>query len=310
VGYGLFLMASAGEYRVDHPLDLPPLDVPGILRRHGLRPDKSLGQSFLLDPVALRRVVEAAEVESMDAVLEIGAGAGSLTRYLAVASRRVVAVELDSDLIPILKQVLAPYPNTEIVEGDILTKDPARLMAELTFDQDGQVSEPDYLVVANIPYYITSALIRRLLESQPRPRRLVLTVQKEVAHRICAAPGDMSLLALSVQVYGEPRVVLNIPAGSFYPPPKVDSAVVRVDLYSEPLIASNLLDIFFRLAKAGFGQKRKTLRNALTAGLSWPVGKVEAFLQEAGIDHMRRAETLDLTEWKILTELYGSFKDR
>jgi 16S rRNA (adenine1518-N6/adenine1519-N6)-dimethyltransferase len=304
-------MASAGEHCVDHPLDLPPLDVPGILRRHGLRPDKSLGQNFLLDPVALRRVVEAAEVESTDAVLEIGPGAGSLTRYLAVASRQVVAVELDSDLIPILEQVLAPYRNTVIVEGDILTMDPARLMAPATPGHDGQESEPgSYLVVANIPYYITSALIRRLLESHPRPRRLVLTVQKEVAHRICAGPGDLSLLALSVQVYGKPRVALTIPAGSFYPPPKVDSAVVRVDLYSEPLIASNLLDIFFMLAKAGFGQKRKTLRNALTAGLSWPVGKVEAFLQEAGIDHMRRAETLDLSEWKILTELYGSFKDR
>jgi 16S rRNA (adenine1518-N6/adenine1519-N6)-dimethyltransferase len=157
-------------------------------------------------------------------------------------------------------------------------------------------------VVANIPYYITSAVIRHLLESPLKPGRLVLTVQREVAGRITAGPGEMSLLALSVQVYGKPEIVARIPAGAFYPPPKVDSAVVRVDLYPDPLLPDPLLPIFFRLAKAGFSQKRKTLRNALSAGLALPPIEVEALLRSAGVDPMRRAETLSISEWSELAE--------
>lgn len=272
-------------------MTLPPLDITDLLRQHGLRPDKSLGQNFLVDPGALKRVVEAADITQEDEVLEIGPGLGSLTRLLAGLSRRVVAVELDADLFPPLQQVLSPFTNVEIVQGDILAQDPSRLM-----------SEPGYLVVANIPYYITSALIRHLLETRIRPRRLVLTVQKEVAGRICALPGDMSLLALSVQVYGHPKITANIPAGSFYPPPKIDSAVVRVDLYAQPEIPADQLKLFFRLAKAGFSQKRKTLRNALSAGLAWPPLKAEQLLASAGVDPKRRAETLSLQEWKTLVE--------
>lgn len=274
-------------------MKLAPLDVPSLLRQHGLRPDKSLGQNFLVDEAALQRVVEAAEIGSADSVLEIGAGLGSLTRHLVLAARRVVAVEVDGDLIQPLTQVLAEYDNVRIIRGDILALNPAQLMAEA-----------GYLVVANIPYYITSALIRHLLEAQIHPARLVLTVQREVASRICASAGDLSLLALSVQVYGRSAIATHILAGSFYPPPKVDSAVVRVDLYPEPVFPPDLLPLFFRLAKAGFSQKRKTLRNALAGGLACSTTEAEALLSTAGLDHRRRAETLNLDEWGVLTRAY------
>ncbi len=274
-------------------VDLPPLDVVALLRARGLRPKKGLGQNFLVDPVALQRVVEAAEIAPDDAVLEVGAGLGSLTRHLALAARLVAAVELDRQLVPVLQEVIAPFPNVRVYAGDMLLLDPADL-----------VDRPGYLVVANIPYYITSALIRHLLEAERKPARMVLTVQREVAQRICADPGDMSLLALSVQLYGQPRIAARIPAGAFYPAPNVDSSVVRVDISEQPRISPGQIEDFFRLAKSGFSQKRKTLRNTLAAGLRWKPPQAAALLETAGIDPQRRAETLSLEEWRRLTELY------
>jgi 16S rRNA (adenine1518-N6/adenine1519-N6)-dimethyltransferase len=270
---------------------LPPLNAAALLREHGLHADKSLGQNFLQDATALEKIVRAAEIQPDDSILEIGPGLGSLTRYLAASAKTVAAVELDMRLIPVLAAVLAPYPNTRIVTGDILNFPPATLVAA-----------EDYLVVANVPYYITSAIFRHLLAAPPRPRRIVLTIQKEVVQRLCAAPGDLSMLALSVQVYGQPRIAATIPAGAFYPAPKVDSAVIRVDLYPEPLIPIAQLDQFFRVAKAGFSQKRKTLRNSLSAGLRLSSTAAFDLLNSAGIDPMRRAETLSLAEWRTLTE--------
>lgn len=280
---------------MDSAVDPSPLNVPALLRSHGLSPRKSLGQNFLIDPAALRRVVNAAEIPPDATVLEIGAGLGSLTRYLARAARRVVAVELDQHLLPVLHEVLAGEENVRIVPGDMLELNPDELV-----QQDG------YLVVANIPYYITSALIRHLLEAPQVPSRLVLTVQQEVAERITAAPNDMSLLALSVQVYGHPEIAARIPAGAFYPPPKVDSAVLRVDLYPEPAVPRQRLDVFFRLIKAGFSQKRKTLRNTLASGLHLEPNEAAARLQAAGIDPQRRAETVSLAEWNRLVEEFSA----
>lgn len=274
-------------------MNLPKLDIPHLLRQYGLKPDKSLGQNYLLDETYLHQVIDAANITSQDVVLEIGSGLGSLTRFLAVIAHTVVAVEVDSSLIPVLKQVVAQFSNVHVIEGDILSLDPAQL-----------VSQSQYLVVANIPYYITSALIRHLLEASLQPRRLVLTIQQEVARRICATPGDMSLLALSVQVYGHPEIIAHIPAGAFYPPPKVDSAIIRIDLFPSPLIPSDMLDAFFRLIKAGFSQKRKTLRNSLAGGLRLSPPVVEALLHNAHIDPMRRAETLSLPEWHQLTSIF------
>ncbi len=268
-----------------------PINITALLKKYDLRPKKSLGQNFLVDPVALERVVSAAEVLPQETVLEIGAGLGSLTLKLAESVRRVVAVEIDRQLFPILRETLSAARNIDLRQGDILEMDPGEL-----------IGEPDYLVVANIPYYITSAVIRHLLEARHKPRRIVLTVQREVAQRITAGPGEMSLLALSVQVYGKAVIAARIPAGAFYPPPNVDSAVVRVDLYDEPAVPSESLDTFFRLIKAGFSQRRKTLRNTLSAGLRIPAAEIVGTLESCGINPQRRAETLSLEEWGKLVQ--------
>jgi 16S rRNA (adenine1518-N6/adenine1519-N6)-dimethyltransferase len=275
------------------PVDLPPLDIPGILKEFGIRPDKSLGQNFLIDTNALKRVVEIASLSGAEEILEVGAGLGSLTRMLADHARRVVAVEVDRSLIPPLRRVLELYNNVEIVSGDILDYDPAEL-----------ISTAGYLVVANIPYYITSAIIRHLMESKIRPSRLVLTVQREVAERICAAPGKISLLSLSVQVYGDPVVAGRIPAGSFYPPPQVDSAIVRIDLRAEPRIPETDLLTFFQLARTAFAQKRKKLRNSLASLADLDSSQVESMLEMAGINPDRRPETLSLEEWHSIVGIY------
>ncbi len=232
------------------------LDAAALLRREGLRPNPRLGQNFLQDPEALARIAAEAGIQKTDSVLEIGAGLGSLTRYLAVMAGRVSAVELDQRLASIAAGILKSYKNVQIVRADILGVSPAELGLP-----------EDYLVVANIPYNITSPILRHLLEAQPKPRRIVLTIQEEVAERVCSKPPKMSIMALSVQVYGSARLVTRIPATAFFPTPKVDSGVICIEIYDVPLIPSTLLPVFFTLIKVGFGQKRKTLRNNFTAGL-------------------------------------------
>ncbi len=271
--------------------NIPPLNAPAVLKRYGLRADKSLGQNFLQDDSVLEKIADAAEILEDDCVLEIGPGLGSLTRYLAISAKQVTAVELDFDLLAPLRAVLQPYQNVRVVHGDILKLSISKL-----------IDQPNYIVAANIPYNITSAIIRHLLEGDIKPRRVVLTIQKEVAERICATPGDLSLLALSVQVYGKPSIAAKIPAAAFHPAPKVDSAILRIDIYDEPLVPHDLINSFFKLSKAGFGQKRKTLRNSLASGLHISTTDAEALLTSAGIDFMRRAETLSIEEWKQLCE--------
>jgi len=280
------------------PSTIPPLNTAALLQGHGLRPKKKWGQNFLQDPNILDKIVRIAEVSDIDTVLEVGPGLGSLTRHLAASAKEVIAVEIDQWMIPVLEASLSGYTNTTIVTGDILKITPAEIIAA-----------SEYLVVANIPYYITSALLRHLLENDPRPSRIILTIQKEVAKRICVPEGEkMSLLALSVQVYGKPDIAGQVPAGAFYPPPKVDSSIIRINLYSEPRIPAPLLDSFFRLAKAGFSQKRKTLRNALAGGLRLSSTQTESLLHTAEIDPRRRAETLNLEEWGKLSEKWAETK--
>ncbi|MEJ2555250.1 MAG: rRNA adenine dimethyltransferase family protein [Anaerolineae bacterium] len=303
-----------------------PLGVRELLDKYNLRPRKGLGQHFLADPNILRKIVDAAELSPEMAVLEIGPGLGTLTRLLARIAGRVVAVELDEAMIGLLRQELAYLPNLELVQGDILQLDPASLMHDPQSPNlpwptrqpglpraspgpvsvpgrggpGGRQSPPTYIVVANLPYYITSAAIRHLLEADPSPQRLVLTVQREVAERMVARPGDMSMLAVSVQFYGRPRIVAKIPAGAFIPPPKVDSAVVRIDTYDSSPVQLPGAETFFRVVRAGFGQKRKQLKNALAAGLGLPSAEVVGALTRAGVDPQRRAQTLSLDEWASL----------
>lgn len=254
------------------------------------RPKKGMGQHFLIDETVLDMIVAAAEVGPADTVVEIGPGLGVLTRALAEHAGHVIAVELDEQLAGILREQLAGFDNLEIVPGDILQIDPRELIAG------------PYIVAANLPYYITSAVLRHLLEAQHKPARLVLMVQLEVAQRILAKPGDMSILAVSVQFYGQPQMVTRVPAGAFWPPPEVDSAVLRIDVYAEPPVAVEDVDWFFKVVRAGFGQKRKQLKNALAGGLHPGKAEVVAALEKAGIDPRRRAETLSLVEWAGLAQ--------
>ena len=274
-------------------MSLHYLDIFPLLQKYQVQPKKSLGQNFLVDPNGLNKVLQAAQLNPEDTVLEIGAGLGSLTYLLAQQAKYVVAVELDKRLIPPLTEVLAGFDNITIKQGDMLELSP-----------DALLGAAHYVVVANIPYYITSALIRHLLEADHKPTRMVLTVQQEVAERILSRDGKMSLLALSVQVYGKPELKARIPAGCFYPPPEVDSAVLSIELYEEPLFPSESLDLFFKLAHAGFAQKRKTLRNTLATGMNESPAWAEKLLTAAGIDPQRRAETLSMQEWKQLVEAY------
>ncbi len=279
-------------------------DIPRLLKQFGLRPKKSLGQNFLVDEQALAQIVHAAEVNANDTVLEIGPGLGSLTHHLADAARRVIAVEIDRNLIPPLQSTLADRTNVEIILGDILQFDPASLLQPAQRLPDHETTKlTGYKVVANIPYYITSAIIRHLIEASLRPELLVLTVQLEVAQRIVAQPDDMNLLAVGVQFYGTPRIVGRIKADAFYPSPKVDSAVVRIDFPDTPRVQVNNVDTFFAVAKAGFSQKRKQIHNSLVAGLALRREEVARLLQVAEIDPKRRAETLTLEEWARLAVL-------
>lgn len=264
----------------------------------GIRPRKGLGQNFLVDPAHRARIVAAAELTKEDRVLEIGPGPGVLTDLLAVQAGRVIAVELDDRLVPLLQQRFADRPWVTIVHGDILKIDVGELMTGV-LEEDVATSTPNtpYKVVANLPYYITGAAIPHVLEAQPAPVLTVLTVQREVAERMVARPPEMSLLALGVQFYTVPEMVGRIPAGAFYPAPKVDSAVVRLRRRAEPAVRDVTPEEFFRVARAGFGQRRKQLRNSLSAGLGAPSTQGEAWLRRAGVDPARRAETLTLEEW-------------
>jgi len=281
---------------VDDNLAGRPESLGDLLARYGLRPRKELGQHFLTDPAILRKIVAAADLSADDTVLEVGPGPGFLTRHLAGVAGRVVAVELDAGMVALLRKELAGLPGVTIVHGDILQLDPPRLIAA--------TDAPPYIVVANLPYYISSAAIRHLLEAEPPPGRLVLTLQQEVAERIVARPGAMSLLAISVQFFGHPRIVARIPAGAFVPPPQVDSAVLRIDTFAFPPLAVPTRAGFFRVVRAGFSQRRKQLRNALSGGLGLSVSETVAGLEAAGVAPTRRAETLSLDEWAALARVF------
>jgi 16S rRNA (adenine1518-N6/adenine1519-N6)-dimethyltransferase len=262
--------------------------IPALLRAYDLKPRKGLGQNFLLDPRALGRILDAADLASDDIVVEVGSGLGTLTQPLARQVGLVVAIEIDPHLVAVLHEQLAGEPNVQILEGDILRM------------RDLPVHHLGYKVVANLPYYITSAILRHFLETEPRPSLMVVTVQREVADRIVATAGAMSVLAVSVQFYGRPSIVSRIPAGAFHPPPKVDSAVLRIEIDETPrvMLADGLTDFdYFRVVRAGFGQKRKTLRNALSSGLGLSPSRTEEALRQARVEPRRRAETLDLREW-------------
>lgn len=252
-------------------------------------PRKEFGQHFLTNENILNRIVDAASLEPDEVVLEVGPGLGHLTRVLAARGARVVAVEVDRALAARLTEEFRENPSVKVLIGDFLSRPVSDWFsaAGLTGNR--------YAVVANLPYYITSAILRHLLESQSPPRRVVVLVQREVAQQMVARPPHMSLLAVSVQFYSEPRIVSVVPAGAFYPRPKVDSAVVALQ------VKATLDGIdparFFEIVRAGFGTRRKQLRNSLASGLHLSADAVTSALLRAGIEPTRRAETLSVEEW-------------
>ncbi len=270
-----------------------PSELKAVLSRHGLHLSKRFGQNFLTNRSYLLKVVEAANVGAGDRVFEIGPGAGTLTVELAARAERVVAVELDRALPPVLAEVLAPFPNTTVVMGDALKLDLPTFLAE-------QLGTPPYKVVANIPYNITSPILVRLLENKGLFSSITLMVQKEVADRLKAMPGSDAYGSLSVfaHYYAEVSVAGIVPRGAFFPPPKVDSAIVH--LIPRPVAPVEVPSdaAFFRVSRGVFGQRRKTLANALIGASPGGFGKDEviAALAVTGIDGTRRGETLSLAE--------------
>ena len=271
-----------------------PRQLATLLARHRPRARHSLGQNFLVDAQLRDRVVAAAEVEPADEVLEVGAGLGTLTLELAGRCRRLVAVELDERLAAILGGLLRGLDNVELLVRDVLELD----LREL-FPVGGEI------VVGNIPYYLTGALPRKLLATEPRPRRLSLVMQKEVAERL-AAPSGWSLATVAVRVFAEPELVMMLPAAAFEPEPKVDSALIRLHVRSEPAVKVADLDTFFDFVERVFQFRRKQLGSSLVRITGGPAGAAAAKLEAVGVEPMRRAETLDLDEWQRVYESFNA----
>ena len=257
-----------------------------------MEPKKALGQHWLKDQPALETICRAAELQDSDFVLEIGPGLGDLTRLILEQAGQVIAVELDRELAAELRRQL-PAQKLEIISGNILEFDLSQLPA-------------DYKIVANIPYYLTSNLMRMLCETPNPPSLAVLLVQREVAERIAAAPGDMSLLSVSAQLYYETKLGRVIPAELFEPPPKVDSRIVVLRYYQKPLFKELETKVFFRLVKAGFAGRRKKLRGSLAAGLNVDKNQADELLRAAGISGDLRAQNLSLQDWHKLYKAYKS----
>lgn len=275
-----------------------------LLRQLGLKPRKGLSQSFLTDVGVTRQIAAAANLGPDDEVLEVGPGLGILTQQLARRARRVVAFELDRDLAAALPRLVPE--NVEIVQGDALKLDPADHF------------QGPYKLVANLPYQITSPFMGRYLSLQPGPTVLVLMIQREVAERIAARPGDLSYLAVAVQSAATPRIVRLVPPGAFYPRPKIESAVIKLEPLAEPLVPLSERPAFLEVVRAGFGQPRKQLLNSLHQGLTqeagsrnaWSRGDVRALLERAGIGTERRPQELALPEWRALHDAFATYRAR
>ena len=270
-----------------------PKIIKELLGKYETRPSKGLGQNFLIDKKILEKIITAADINRPpsalsggggDTILEVGPGIGVLTQALAERGERVVAIEKDETMIEILKETVKDFKNIEVINADILKIDPA----------DYKLANGKYKIVANIPYYLTSPLIRKFLEEKNRPTEIILMLQKEVAQRICSTPPDMSLLSVSVQFYAEPKIISYVSKNCFWPAPKIDSAIIKIvpeNKYSVPT------DLFFKVVKAGFSQPRKQLAGNLSKTLEIEKKKTAEWLLKNGIEPKQRAETLSIADW-------------
>jgi len=250
---------------------------------YGIKPLKRLGQNFLIDKNVVKKVIKAAELHSKDIVLEVGPGIGALTKEIAKKAGKVIAVEKDPRMVKILIENLKEFKNIEIINKDILKNYELRIM------------NYEYKIVANLPFYITAPVIRKFLESKYPPEEMVLIVQKEVAQRICSKPPKMNILAVSVQFYAKPKIISYISKKSFWPSPKVDSAIIKI--VPQKKYKDIDIDLFFKVVKAGFAHPRKQLANNLTNGLKLNKQEVNDLLLKNNIKPSQRAETLAVQDW-------------
>ena len=272
-----------------------------LFKKYHLKPNKRLGQNFLISQKVLRRIIQTAELSKKDIVLEIGPGLGALTQELAQRAKKVIAVEKDKRMVEILKNTLKDHQNIEIIHGDILklfrNKRHALFATSLLEKGCSKKGVPlgRYKLVANIPYYLTSPLIRLFLELKTPPQEMILLIQKEVAQRICAKPPKMSLLAVAVQFYSQPKIISYVSKKSFWPQPKVDSAIIKIGQIKKPKNINQ--EKFFRIAKAGFTSPRKQLINNLSQKLNLDREEIKKALTQCHLDIQVRAENLSVEDW-------------
>ncbi|MBU1292426.1 ribosomal RNA small subunit methyltransferase A [Patescibacteria group bacterium] len=273
------------------------IQIKKILKEHDLQLNKRLGQNFLIDNNILDKIIITANLSKQDTVLEIGSGLGTLTKELAQKAKKVITIEKDKKLTEILKQELKDYENVELIEADILRSDLCK----------GRTSKlKDYKVVSNLPYYITSPVIRMLLESDNPPQEMILMVQKEVAQRICAKPPKMNLLAVATQFYANPKIIFSVSKNSFWPRPKIDSAIIKIEVRHQQMsdLEKDSIKKFFQVVKAGFSSPRKQLANNFYTKLSIPREQIKEALAECGLPHQARAENLSVENWqKLIKEI-------
>lgn len=269
------------------------LELKKLLRTYGAWPNKDLGQHFLTDTNVLDKMMESADLTASDVVVEVGPGIGIMTKELTKKAKKVYAVEIDPKIAEILSTICIQYPNLKIVRGDIRDFSPKGI---------GR-----YKVVANLPYYITSHVIKKFLEEKNKPQTITVLIQREVAERICSKPGRMSVLAVAVQFYGQPEIKGLVSPLAFFPPPKVYSAILKIKVFKEPLFEGVDPKVFFRLVKAGFGEKRKMLANSMSGGLGLEKATAEKLLKGAGVEPMLRAERLSLDDWRRIYMVFTKY---
>lgn len=298
--------------------NVSPSTVRGIIKKFNLRLNKNLGQNFLTDECVLDDIIRASELTKQDTVVEIGPGIGTLTSELCKNAGRVIAVEIDRSLMPVLKESLKGYDNLQLVNDDILKVDINKIAVNSAADAGASgaaaavsgagMKDKGIKVIANLPYYITTPIIMGLLERKSNISLMVFMVQKEVGERMVAPPGgkEYGALSVAVQYYTIPEIILNVPPESFIPPPAVVSAVIRLNVRERPAVEVKDEDVFFNVVKAAFGQRRKTLLNALYNSGYFKIGKdqIREILIKSGIDENARGETLSLLQFSGLADAF------
>ncbi|MFZ5968622.1 MAG: 16S rRNA (adenine(1518)-N(6)/adenine(1519)-N(6))-dimethyltransferase RsmA [Bacillota bacterium] len=277
-----------------------------IVQKYQFKFSKSLGQNFLIDENILMKIIDGAEVSKEDVVLEIGPGIGTLTQALAQAAKKVVAIEIDRSLIPILEETLDGLDNVEVLNQDVLAADLHQIIRD---HLDGQPVK----VIANLPYYVTTPIVMKLLEEKVPIKNIVVMIQKEVADRMQAKPGtkDYGALSVAVQYYCEPKIITRVPKSVFIPQPNVESTVIKLTVLNESRVKIKDEKLFFKIVRAAFGKRRKTLLNALEGGeLELSKQSAREILQASGIEGNRRGETLNLDEFAALADSMYNFKEQ